>query len=983
MVAVHSSRLARASLWFAALPLIGLSVARLPVAAVALPVCDPEYDPSITPPAAAISGWPARPATTPEIIAYVTAIDAQADRVITRQFATSWNGTPLYYSLVGDAATLADPEGVAAVQQELRDPRRTAPARAAEIAAGSPAIAWYAANVHGNEPSGADAALQLLYELAARTDCTGEALRSRLLVVIVATQNPDGRDANTRVNPYGFDMNRDWLARTQPETGGKLTVLAQYPPVLLVDAHEMLGSSFFFPPNADPVYHEMSPQALHWINEVYGTALQQTFEQHQMTEPQQWSYFNYRLYDFFGAYYGDTVPTLAFTAAGMTFEKGQADAYEQLFTEHFVAGWSALLTAAENKEQILQQYYAAHEQALADGRDGVLEANAVQSPRSTLVTQVPDIRIRHYFIGTQRAADDADRLVARLRALGVEVYRLDEPLQVPHLHEYGSVSEPRVLPAGTYWIPMEQPQKRWIQAVLGEQPYPSIPYFYDVAAWSNPLLLNLEARFTGDELAPAASLVTDVPRPDVEPSAFHWLAGDTARAVGAALALADEGVDVFRLPQPEAVGETTLPAGAFVLGGEPGAISPIAARFGVSVHGSSGALPSGLAVSVPRVAVFDPGPTGNESYDHLRFFLDRVLELHWTPITAAEVAGGRLAADRFDVFVVPGVYAALLEGARPQIRSWIEAGGVFVGTARPGGTGGTPFAIASGWSSAQLLSPPELDVPGSLMRVVLQPNSPVTLGAGDVAYWFHLGEQVLSPSTTGVNAALFPSTACYGDCGNDSAVSVDELLTLVDIALGNAKVNTCSAGDINRDDHITVDEILMAVNSATHGCAGALWFSGYAVGVQRLVGSAALVVEQLGAGHVVLFSGEPNFRAWTDGTQFLLANALVYPKAAVGSVSIDVRSRQASAAVAQARASVGPSIGPGRPIRIRVPAAQAEEALAVVRRFTAAVTQARSGETVVLQIANPQGLAADEHPFARLLLPALAEAGVEVLYAAL
>jgi len=966
---------------------LGISALVLPtLARAALPGCDPVYDPSITPPAAAISGWPGRPATTEEINAYVTGIAAQTDRVVTRQFATSWKGKPLYYSLVGDAATVAAADDVAAVQQELRDPRLTDSARAAEIAAGSQAIAWYVGNVHGNEPAGGDAALQILYELAARTDCTADALRSRLLVGVVATQSPDARDAGTYSNAYGFNPNYDWFARTQPEIDGELAVLSQYPPVLLVDAHQQSGSGFFFPPNADPVFHEVSPQSLHWINNLYSEELKQAFEAHRVMEPGQWSYANYAPYDLFAAIYSDTVSTLAFTAAGMTFEKGVADPFEQQFEEHFVAGWTALLTAAENKAQILEQYYEAHVQALADGRDGTLEKNEVQQPGSVLENQVPDLTVRHYFLGTLRAADDAVRLVARLRALGVEVYRLEQPLSVPDLQGYGNPVADRVLPSGTYWIPMEQPQKRWIEAVLGEQTYPSLPFFYDVAAWSNPLLMNVEAWFSGGELSPVASLVTDVPPPAVEPAAFHWFAGDTARSVGAALALAGEGLAVRRLPQATVVGQTTLPGGAFVVNADPEVINPIAAHFGVSVHGAEGAQPPGLAVTVPKIAVFDPypWPAGYESYNQLRFFLEKVLDLPWTRVTGPDVEAGQLVTDGIDVFIVPGVYTIFLAAASPTIQSWIEAGGIFVGSARPGSTGGTSYAVFNGWTTARLSTPAGLDVPGSLFRLTLQPNSPVTLGAGGTGYWFHLGEQVLTRSTTGATPAIFVSHACGGDCGIDGTVTVDELVTMVDIALGNGGLSRCSAGDADQGGTITVDELVTGVNDALNGCpAPQLWFSGYAEGAEILLYSAGLVDEKLGDGRVVLFSGEPNFRAWTDGTEFLMANAVIYPKGAAMFAATDVRSPQASEAVARARASVEASIGPGRPIRIRVPASQAEAALAVIEGFTTEVTLRPAGDTSVLEIANPEGLAPDEHPFARLLLPALAGAGIEVRYAAL
>jgi hypothetical protein len=59
---------------------------------------------------------------------------------------------------------------------------------------------------------------------------------------------------------------------------------------------------------------------------------------------------------------------------------------------------------------------------------------------------------------------------------------------------------------------------------------------------------------------------------------------------------------------------------------------------------------------------------------------------------------------------------------------------------------------------------------------------------------------------------------CVGDCNDNGAVTVDEILTMVNIAVGNADVSTCSAGDANHDGHITVDEILGAVNNALDSC---------------------------------------------------------------------------------------------------------------------------------------------------------------------
>ncbi|HEX7406569.1 MAG TPA: hypothetical protein VF515_02850, partial [Candidatus Binatia bacterium] len=59
---------------------------------------------------------------------------------------------------------------------------------------------------------------------------------------------------------------------------------------------------------------------------------------------------------------------------------------------------------------------------------------------------------------------------------------------------------------------------------------------------------------------------------------------------------------------------------------------------------------------------------------------------------------------------------------------------------------------------------------------------------------------------------------CIGNCNYSSGVTVDEILTMVNIALGNASISSCYAGDANGDLQITVDEILRAVNNALNGC---------------------------------------------------------------------------------------------------------------------------------------------------------------------
>ncbi|MBP1689045.1 MAG: hypothetical protein H6Q33_5188, partial [Deltaproteobacteria bacterium] len=62
------------------------------------------------------------------------------------------------------------------------------------------------------------------------------------------------------------------------------------------------------------------------------------------------------------------------------------------------------------------------------------------------------------------------------------------------------------------------------------------------------------------------------------------------------------------------------------------------------------------------------------------------------------------------------------------------------------------------------------------------------------------------------------AAVCAGDCDSDGSVTVGELLTGVNVALGNIPVDFCTAFDTNFDRLVTVDEVLASVNTALNGC---------------------------------------------------------------------------------------------------------------------------------------------------------------------
>lgn len=91
--------------------------------------------------------------------------------------------------------------------------------------------------------------------------------------------------------------------------------------------------------------------------------------------------------------------------------------------------------------------------------------------------------------------------------------------------------------------------------------------------------------------------------------------------------------------------------------------------------------------------------------------------------------------------------------------------------------------------------------------------------AGGRSLFFRVGSQ-LSALTGGVRVQA-ASSSCGGDCNGDRTVTIDEILRMVAIALGDITGAPCPAGDPGPDGRIGVDEILVAVRSAVNGCPSA------------------------------------------------------------------------------------------------------------------------------------------------------------------
>ena len=322
--------------------------------------------------------------------------------------------------------------------------------------AGYPAILWIASNVHGGEESGTDASMRVLYELADR-DRLRRAPDPRQLDRRAAARSRTRTAArlNTRQNFYGFDMNRDWFARTQPETDGKIELLREYPGPLFVDDHEMGADDFFFPPNADPIYHEITDESVDWINNIYGASLAAEFTARASpsstatsTTSSTWAT-------------ATPCPPPASSRAGMTYEKNNGDpiARARLRAVRDPVGL-ALAGRDPQASRSWSEWAAAWREAYAQGQAGFARAQRDRQPgQRGASTEVPDRPVRHYFITERRESKqrEVQALVRRLQRMDVDVYRLpSRALCVPDLHALRP-QHPRALDAAGHLVRADGP----------------------------------------------------------------------------------------------------------------------------------------------------------------------------------------------------------------------------------------------------------------------------------------------------------------------------------------------------------------------------------------------------------------------------------------------------------------------------------------------------------------------------------------------
>lgn len=826
---------------------------------------------------------------------YLDALVGSSDRVRLATYGTTYEGRDLLCLSISSPHNLGALDSIKARLRKLADPRLlSSPEEADAICRETPIVTWLAHNVHGNELSTMEAALLTAYHLAACEDDDVHAILDGSVVIIDPVQNPDGRERAVfyyrtaagpapnpdkhaaehhepwpggRGNHYLFDLNRDLFALTQVETRARIAAVREWHPQVFADLHEMgPNATYYFLPPAPPVNANHPAIIRHWW-EVFGRAIASSFD------AAGFDYYARESFDAFFPGYGESWPSHQ-GATGITLEQASAEGIcikrddgglltlADAARHHFVAAMAICSAAVEHREERLRAFLHYHQEAIESGASG---------------------QVRAYLLPASNRAADVAELVERLRRQGIEAHMARNPFQVEvrPLADAGELRQME-MPAGTYVLPLDQPQGRLLQALFEREPEIDPEFVaeelerdranvqsqvYDITAWSVPLAMGLpcfeassgvDADVTETAASPRATGRT--PMPSRYGCVVSYASNSAAKLLGRLLC---ENVRVHVARSPLWVGGQELQRGSLVvkraanaerlweildrLGRETGVeLTPVDSAWtekGACLGGESVVL-----VKEPRLAILYGEPCIPTACGACLYLMDQVYHVPYTAVRVPFLRHGDLR--EYNVILLPdgdeAEYQRMLGEDAKRLKEWVSFGGTLVAV---GGAAAFAARKEHELTSSRIVTdlrrrhedederPKEQPAPGA--PAPPRPEVP---------------PEHRPKAIPGAILRVDLDSHSFLTMGYDGTVNV--------IAT-SSRILTPSKTGRNVARYAPEDRLRVA---------GLLWDRM----AKALPGSSYMVHERKGSGHVVLLAEDPFFRASWDGLHRLLLNAIFF-----------------------------------------------------------------------------------------------------------
>jgi hypothetical protein len=81
-------------------------------------------------------------------------------------------------------------------------------------------------------------------------------------------------------------------------------------------------------------------------------------------------------------------------------------------------------------------------------------------------------------------------------------------------------------------------------------------------------------------------------------------------------------------------------------------------------------------------------------------------------------------------------------------------------------------------------------------------------------------QPTVTPTQTQTPVATTTPPPCTGDCDRSGEVTIDEIMTLVNISFDHLEMTACEESDRDQSNRIEINEIVAAVKNAALGCPG-------------------------------------------------------------------------------------------------------------------------------------------------------------------